>query len=61
VIQKSIAFLKEVKGELTQVSWSAPRELWGSTKVVLVTIALLSLVIGTFDFVSALLMNWIIR
>jgi preprotein translocase subunit SecE len=61
VIRKTVVFLKEVRSELKSVSWSSPRELWESTKVVLVTVALLSLVIGFFDLVCARLMSWMIR
>ncbi|MBI3318467.1 MAG: preprotein translocase subunit SecE [Candidatus Omnitrophica bacterium] len=61
MIQRAIHFLKEIRSELSQVSWSSPQELWGSTKVVLVTVALLSLVIGIFDLVCARLMSWMIR
>ena len=61
VIQKTIAFLKDVRSELGQVSWPAPRELWESTKVVLVTMMLLSGIIGTFDFLCARLIDWIVR
>ena len=61
MIQKSIAFIKEVRSELSQVSWSPLPELWASTKVVLVTVALLSLVIGLFDWVCAWLIDRILH
>ena len=61
MIQKVIGFIKEVKSELSQVSWSEPRELWTSTKVVLVTAALLSLVVGIFDFLLSRFMNWMVH
>lgn len=61
MIQKIIAFLKDVRSELGQVSWPTPRELWESTKVVLVTMILLSGIIGTFDFLCARLIDWIVR
>ena len=56
-----VGFLREVGNELRQVSWATPRELWESTKVVLVTTALLALVVGTFDFLVAQLIGWILR
>ena len=61
MIQKSIAFLKDVRSELSQVSWPPPRELWDSTKVVLVTMLLLSAVIGVFDLICAQLIRWVLR
>jgi len=61
MIRKSVAFLKDVKSELSQVSWPSRQELLGSTKVVLVTLILLSLVIGFYDLICAKLIRWIIR
>ena len=61
VIRRSIAFLKDVRNEMAQVSWSTPQELWGSTQVVLVSVVLVSLLVGLFDFICALLVNWAIR
>ena len=61
MIRKVVVFLKDVRSELGQVSWAPPRELWESTKVVLVTVALLSLVIGFFDLICARLMSWMVR
>ena len=61
MIQKAIAFLKDIRSELSQVSWSPPQELWASTRVVLVTVALLSVVIGLFDLVCSTAMSWMIR
>ncbi len=58
---KLAVFIKEVRAEMAQVSWSPPRELWESTKVVLVTAGLLSLVIGFFDLICARLMSWMVR
>ena len=61
MIQKAVSFLKDVQSELSQVSWPTLQELLESTKVVLVTLILLSLVIGFFDLVCARLISWIIR
>jgi len=61
VIQKAAAFLRDVRNELAQVSWTTPQELWDSTKVVLGTMALLGLIIATFDFLCARIMSWMIR
>jgi len=61
VIRKVIGFMKEVRSELAQVSWSSLKELLASTKVVLVTTALLSLVVGVFDFLLSRFMDWIVH
>ena len=61
MIQKAATFLKEVRSELSQVSWATPQELWESTKVVLTTVVLLAVIIGIFDFIFAQLMNWVLH
>jgi len=61
MIQKAVVFFKDVQNELSQVSWSTPQELLGSTRIVLVTVALLSVVIWFFDSVCALMMSWMLR
>ena len=61
MIQRTVGFIKEVRSELSQVSWAPLPELWASTKVVLVTVMLLSLVIGIFDWVCALLISRMVR
>ncbi len=45
------AFLREVREELTQVSWPSREELLGSVLVVFVGVALLASYIGACDFV----------
>ena len=61
MIQKTVSFFKDVRSELSQVSWLTLRELLESTRMVLVTILLLSMVIGFFDLVCARLISWIIH
>jgi len=50
IIQKPITFLKEVKQELSKVSWSTREELMGSTVVVIVITFILAFYIGIVDF-----------
>ena len=61
VIQKTVLFFKDVKSELSQVSWPTWRELFESTKVVLATMLLLALAVGFIDLVCARLISWIIH
>jgi preprotein translocase subunit SecE len=44
-------FLLEVKLELKKVSWSTKEELFAATLMVIVITALLSIFIGTVDFI----------
>ncbi len=61
MIQKAAAFIKDVRNEMAQVSWPPLTELLDSTKVVIVTMVLVSLVVALFDLVCAKLMSWIIH
>lgn len=56
IVQKPVNFLKEVKAELTKVSWSSRRELLDSTFVVIVITSILALFVGIVDlFLSKIL------
>jgi len=50
-------FVKDVKVEMTKVSWPDKNELIGSTVVVLVSLAILSLFIGVCDLVLSNIVN----
>ena len=50
-------FLNDVKLEMGKVSWSTRDELIGSTVVVLVSLAILSIFIGICDVVLSTIVN----
>lgn len=54
---KFVNFLNEVKLEMGKVSWSTRDELIGSTIVVLVSLAILSVFIGICDVVLSTIVN----
>ena len=54
---KFVNFLNEVKLEMGKVSWSTRDELIGSTIVVLVSLAILSMFIGICDVVLSTIIN----
>lgn len=54
-------FLKEVKLELKKVSWSSRAELKSSTIIVLVAVAIISVIIGCFDFIMSKLVDIVIH
>ena len=54
---KFVNFLNEVKLEMGKVSWSTRDELIGSTIVVLVSLAILSIFIGICDVVLSTIVN----
>jgi preprotein translocase subunit SecE len=57
VANKFVNFLNEVKLEMGKVSWSTREELMGSTVVVLVSLAILSIFIGICDLLLSTLVN----
>lgn len=61
MFQKIKKFLKEMKMELTKVSWLSKRELAGSTLVVVVVSLLLSIFIGIIDKFLSVILSFILR
>jgi preprotein translocase subunit SecE len=58
---KPIKFLKEVKMQLTKVSWPTKDELLGATAVVIVITAITAVFIGVVDLVFSRLLSWVFR
>ncbi|HAJ57394.1 MAG TPA: preprotein translocase subunit SecE [Candidatus Omnitrophica bacterium] len=50
VFTKIPVFFREVKIELTKVSWTTRKELFGATWIVILTTAILTAYIGILDF-----------
>ena len=61
MIGKLFKFLKEVRVELTKVSWSNRQELIGAATVVVVITALLAIFIGSMDLLFSRLLDLLIR
>lgn len=57
VANKFVTFLNDVKLEMGKVSWSTRDELIGSTVVVLVSLAILSIFIGICDVILSTIIN----
>ena len=51
ILDKSIRFLKDVRGELTKVSWPGRSDVKGATIVVIIVVLIISFFIGLVDFV----------
>lgn len=49
ILDKSLQFLREVKVELKKVTWPSKKQTMGSTAVVLVIVAIISLFLGVVD------------
>ena len=56
-----VNFLKEVRTELTKVSWSTKDELVGASLVVIVTTAMLAVFIGVIDIFLSKFLNLLVR
>ena len=50
-------FLAEAKAELKKVTWPTPKQALASTAVVIVLVAIVSLILGLFDFILAKLVK----
>jgi len=56
IFQKPVNFLKDVKQELSKVSWSTRQELMGATVAVIAITSILAVFIGAVDlFLSKVL------
>lgn len=61
VFNKIGQFLNEVKLELGKVSWCTRAELKDSTVIVLVSILILAVIVGIFDFFMSKLISMVIK
>ena len=57
MVNKFVGFFNDVKLEMGKVSWSTRDELIGSTIVVIVSLAILSIFIGICDVVLSSAVN----
>ena len=60
MFEKIKRFFKEVKIELTKVSWISSQELAGSTLVVIIVSLLLAMFIGVIDKILGIIMSFIL-
>jgi len=59
--EKVFAGAVEVTRELEKVTWPTRKETYAATVVVIVTVGIATLVLYSFDFLWALLANWILH
>ena len=53
-------YVRETVGELRKVNWPTTKEAWHLTKIVLVVLALMSILLGSLDFLFSKLIELII-
>ncbi len=61
IIAKPVNFLKEVRNELSKVSWSTRQELLASTSLVIVVTVIMAIFIGITDLVLSRLLSVIFK
>jgi preprotein translocase subunit SecE len=61
LVAKTSAFLKDVRVEMTKVTWPTWEELKGQTLVVIVAVLLISAFIGAVDLVLSNLIKVLVR
>ncbi len=57
VVNKSLQFLREVKAELRKVTWPSRSQTMGSTAVVIIIVAIISMFLGAVDMTLAKLVQ----
>ena len=57
VIQR---YFRETLGELRKVKWPTTKEAWHLTRIVLMVLVVMSLILGSLDFVFSKLIEWIV-
>lgn len=60
-IERTKIFLSEVKAEMKKVSWSTRKELLTSTWIVVVSVGIFAIILGTFDFAFSKFISLILR
>lgn len=61
MFEKIVTFFKEVKQELSKVSWPKAPEIWASTGIVIVFSGILSAVIWVLDLLFSRIFMLLIR
>jgi len=53
-------FVRETVGELRKVNWPTTKEAWHLTRIVLLVLALMSILLGSLDFVFSKIIELIV-
>jgi len=61
ILAKPVNFLKEVRSELSKVSWSTRQELLASTALVIVVTVIMTIFIGIVDLVLSRFLSAIFK
>ena len=58
--ERTVDFLREVKTELSKVSWPSRNELIGSTTVVIIITLILAAFTGVIDFILSIILSYLL-
>ncbi len=53
-------YFRETVGELRKVNWPTTKEAWHLTKIVLLVLAIMSILLGSLDFIFSKIIEWIV-
>lgn len=53
-------YIRETSGELRKVTWPTPQEAWRMTRIVLLTLLVMALILGSLDFAFSRLITLIL-
>ena len=59
-MNKAIAFIKDVRNEMSRVTWPSRDELLNSTGIVIVTTVVLSIFVGVANLIISKGIGWIL-
>ena len=60
-VQKIRDYILEVISETKKVIWPNRKETWGATVIVIIAVLISGAVLGVFDWLAGLFMNFILR
>ena len=61
VVERSRTFVDEVVTETKKITWPSREDLLESTRVVIVTVIILSIILGITDWMLGMAMKFILR
>jgi len=61
LLTRANAFIKEVWDEMQKVNWTSRAQLKQATKVVVLSMVVMAMFLGSVDFVSSFVLAWFLE
>jgi len=61
IVLRANAFVKDVWDEMQKVNWTSRAQLKQATKVVVLSMVLMAMFLGSVDFVSSYILAWFLE